>query len=111
MEKNNLPLISIPELARIIDLILKNVVQEYGVSDLRLQNDLYWDVVPDQLYDPTAESVSCELGSLVDDWEFLCSIQKRPDNAIPQMLMHAAPLLQHLSDVVRLPQSPIEGTN
>ena len=52
------------------------------------------------LYDVVHQPQELDCGSLVDDFDFVSAAHKDPDQAIPLVLMHVAPLLKALSRAV-----------
>jgi hypothetical protein len=48
-----------------------------------------------------------DCGSLVDDFDFVAAAHKEPDQAIPLVLMHVAPLLKALSTAVPSYKPPV----
>jgi hypothetical protein len=71
------PIVNISELRRIVDALLTHVEKVHG-PEFRLENDYYWDLDSDVMYDmgKTINKVE-ETGSLGDDWEFLLNYERR----------------------------------
>jgi hypothetical protein len=98
------PVVNIGELRRIVSDLLDHVEAING-PDLRLDQDYYWDVDSDPLYDMTKEMPKADrVGSLGDSWEFLLNLRKQEGDikgAGPSlMLIHAAPLLRYIGEKV-----------
>ena len=81
---------------RILDFISKDL----NISHVELDRNLYWslpqDVRHDMQHTPTAEHV----GSLADDYDFVLAAARDPDQAVPLLLEHVAPLLAELATKV-----------
>jgi hypothetical protein len=96
------PIVKISELRRIVNELLEHVEKVHG-PDFRLEDDYYWDLNSDVIYDIKNEIEKVdEVGSLKDSWEFLFNM--RDENIKEQgpslMLTHAAPLLRYIGKKV-----------
>lgn len=96
------PVVNISELRRIVNDLLEHVESVNG-PELRLDQDYYWDLDSQVMYDVTKQVSNVDLvGSLGDSWEFLLNMR---DEGIKQggpslMLMHAGPLLRYIGEKV-----------
>lgn len=98
------PVVDIGELRRIVNDLLDHVEAING-PELRLDQDYYWDVDSDLLYDMTKDVPKADLvGSLGDSWEFLLNLRKQEGDIKIEgpslMLIHAAPLLRYIGEKV-----------
>lgn len=98
------PVVNIGELRGILNDLLDHVEAING-PDLRLDQDYYWGVDSDLLYDMTKEVPKADrVGSLGDSWEFLLNLRKQEGDikgAGPSlMLIHAAPLLRYIGEKI-----------
>ena len=93
-------------MANEIDLVvLKNVCNEifdYMIDDLKLtkidlQEKLYWTVPQDQRYRLETSPEKCNVGDLTDDFEFVREASIDPDQALPMLFLHVAPILLALA--------------
>jgi hypothetical protein len=98
------PVLNISELRRIVNELLEHVEAVHG-PELRLEQDYYWDLDSEVIYDFTTPISTVELvGSLGDSWEFLSNMREidiRKEGP-SLMLTHAAPLLRYIGEKVGL---------
>lgn len=93
--------INIADLRLVVNRILDYIEHDLEQASVRLDEDNYWDVADEERYRFTKAPENFEHGQLYDDWEFLTSILKEKDQAIPLMLIHVAPLLRRIGEQVR----------
>lgn len=96
------PVVNIGELRRIVNDLLDHAESVNG-PELRLDQDYYWDLDSEVLYDVTKKVSDVDLvGSLGDSWGFLLNLER--DNIKKDgpslMLIHAAPLLRYIGEKV-----------
>lgn len=87
--------VNIDELEKITLLLLSKLRESIGNS-VELNNDFYWDISADELYNPYNEPKSITLGQLIDDLEEIIRLRKS-DDAIPYDLKRLASILKALS--------------
>lgn len=96
-------------MANEIDLIaLKSVCMEifdYMIDDLRLNKielaqRLYWTVPQGERYNLEAHPQKYNVGDLADDFEFVREASVDPDQAVPILFLHVAPILLALATSV-----------
>lgn len=96
------PVVNIPELRRIVDGLLAHVEKVHG-PEFRLEDDYFWDLNSNALYDmkKNIEKVD-EVGSLGDSWEFLLNMRDEDiqEQGPSLMLTHVAPLLRYIGEKV-----------
>ena len=74
MENNSDALrIRLEDLVRVLSIIVGHVETQSG-RETEISQDYYWEVVAEQLYDPTKDPSSFSLGQLSDDWSMLAPI-------------------------------------
>ncbi|SFR94379.1 hypothetical protein SAMN05216570_0977 [Dyella sp. OK004] len=96
------PVVNIGDLRRIVNDLLDHVESVNG-PELRLDQDYYWDLGSEVMYDVTKQVANVDLvGSLGDSWEFLLNMQRDDikQNGPSLMLIHAAPLLRYIGEKV-----------
>lgn len=91
---------------RIFDFIQRDL--ELRVVDL--PENFYRDVAEDDLYGMENQPKQLEFGSLADDMEFVEAAHKDPSQAIPETLLHVAPLLRALATAVPNYKPPTKET-
>lgn len=98
----NNPVVNISDLRRIVNELLEHVEMVNG-PELKLEQDYYWDLDSEAMYNITTGVPEVDLvGSLGDSWEFLVNMLKtdiRQDGP-SLMLTHAAPLLRYIGEKV-----------
>jgi hypothetical protein len=96
------PVVNISVLRRIVNELLEHVETMNG-PELELDQDYYWDIGSDVIYDFTTTVSKVDLvGSLGDSWEFLANMREtniRRDGP-SLMLTHVAPLLRYIGEKV-----------
>lgn len=96
------PVVNIAELRRLVNDLLEHAESING-PELPLDQDYYWELGSDAMYDMTSRVSNVELvGSLGDSWEFLLSMQGDAikEEGPTRMLIHAAPLLRYIGEKV-----------
>lgn len=75
--------ISIRELREVSNSLLDHI-ESLGVTEVDIDEDYYWTIPKEQLYDPARDDVSPSLGQLTDDWNELQLIRRheRPPVAL-----------------------------
>lgn len=89
--------IDIAALQKQVNAIFDHILQIQEVEKVNLEEDYYWHMDNDNLYDVTKDPSNMGIGSLVDDLEFLSGDISDISNTSPLMLMHVAPLLEYLA--------------
>jgi hypothetical protein len=92
--------VSIPELRRVVNLILDHIEHDLGVRQIALDQDDYWHVMSPEKYDLLTNSRNLGIGKLSDDWEFLAKLPDDRQQAVALMLIHVAPLLERIGEQV-----------
>ncbi|HEY9132095.1 MAG TPA: hypothetical protein VIM98_10090 [Dyella sp.] len=94
--------VNISDLRRIVNDLLEHAETVNG-PELRLDQDYYWSLDSDVLYDMTRQPPGADrVGSLGDSWEFLRNMKEQDirTEGPSLMLVHAAPLLHYIGEKV-----------
>lgn len=91
--------IEIEKLREITNLIFDHLHDDVGVHKIKLDNDFYWDIDSEKLYNIESKPDEIDIGRLNDDWEFLLKINSK-EEAVSLMLIHIAPLLKYIGTKV-----------
>lgn len=91
--------IKLPDLRRITDLIFDHIEQDLKISAVPIEEDNYWNVPTEELYDVLKEPAKLDIGQLYDDWEFLTKIQTK-EEAVALMMIHLAPILRYIAEKI-----------
>jgi hypothetical protein len=89
-------MIDIDALRKTVNGILDFIENDLGITKVELKQNYYWSITDDVLYSMNQPPKELAVGSLVDDYDFVLSALKSPDQQLPIMFMHIAPLLQAL---------------
>ncbi len=92
--------VDIKKLKSFIVEIFDFMEKENGMH-IPLKHNLYWKIPYIEKYDLSKEAEISECGSLDDDWEFIEKASNHPEQAIPLMLLHVAPILEVLATQVK----------
>lgn len=96
------PVVNIGELRRILNELLEHVEAVNG-PELRLEQDYYWELGSEVIYDLTTPvSKVDEVGSLGHNWEFLLNLRQSDigQDGHALMLTYAAPPLRYIGEKV-----------
>lgn len=78
-----------------ISLLLFSKLKESKGNEIELRNDFYWDISPDELYNPYEEPQNITLGQLSDDLQELQRLS-RTNDAIAYDLKRISSILKAL---------------
>jgi len=87
--------INIDEIQKITSLLLSKLKESKG-NEIEINNDYYWDISSDELYNPYEEPKNITLGQLSDDLEEVQRLAKS-DDAIVYDLKRLGIILKALS--------------
>lgn len=88
--------INIDELQLILSQQLSRLKESKG-ADIELNNDFYWDIPSEDLYNPYQEPKELTLGQLSDDWQEIKRLTDNQLDAIPYDLKRISNILKALS--------------
>lgn len=91
--------VTIAELQQATNIVFKHL-QDSGVNDFELSEDLYWDIPYDQIHDMTTEPTNLIIGQLFDDLEAIRSIVKGEKEPIAYDLVYLSAILRTIGDTV-----------
>jgi len=89
--------IEIEILRAAIGKLLDHAEQMRG-SSIEVDEDLYWFIPKESMYDPTTDPRQFTLGSLGDDWSEVSAIGKGEKEAFGHALVWASSVLRALGD-------------
>jgi hypothetical protein len=93
--------VEIEKLREIIESILNHISGDLGIAQVELDEDFYWSVDSSFLYKANEKPSNFDLGSLLDDWDFLSDLPNDKDQAVSLMLTHVAPLLRYVGEKIQ----------
>lgn len=83
-----------------IKKIIKTLLVELNSLDIAssftFDEDLYWNILDEELYDAYKDPVGLTMGSLIDDWEFLQPVLNGKREIIDYDLYKLAAILRFL---------------
>ena len=88
--------INIKELQDIITQLTTIFAKKNG-NDIKIENDYYWNLSSEEIYDLTKEPIDFSLGQLTDDWETL-KRATQSDTLVPYDLQRVSKILRALSE-------------
>lgn len=89
--------VNIDELEEIVSLLLKKLKHSKG-KEIELNNDYYWEISNDEVYNPYEEPKNISLGQLSEDINELNRLVNKDDDAIPYDLSRIGNILKALSN-------------
>lgn len=92
--------IQIENLRVMCERIFHFIQNDLGISSVELNRNFYWNLPEDVRYNMEDVPLPQNVGSLVDDYEFIQSAITDKEQALPLMFQHLAPLLEMLSTQV-----------
>lgn len=93
MESKGLSILNIRKIINILsDELEKLEDKDIGI----LEDDLYWNILEDELYNPYHEPSHLTMGSITEDWEFLQKILNGEREMIDYDLYKVASILRFL---------------
>jgi hypothetical protein len=93
--------IKFSDLRKIINSIFDHIEQDLKISSVHIEEDDYWDIFTEDLYNPLKDPAELGLGKLYDDWDFLKNMLSRPrEEAVSLMMIHVAPLLRYIGEKI-----------
>ena len=92
--------IDVADLRLVVERIFDFMQKDLSLQEVALDENYYWQVAEDDLYSIKQAPEQLDVGSLLDDWEFVQSAKLDPEQALPLLLLHVAPLLRALATKV-----------
>ncbi|WP_354644033.1 hypothetical protein [Kitasatospora camelliae] len=86
--------IPLAELRTAVDLLLRRLEAATVARSVPLDQDDFWSVPPDRLYDPTTEPDALTIGQLSASWRHLADLVADPDRAVGHHLVWLADVLR-----------------
>ncbi|MFE7530903.1 hypothetical protein ACFU7Y_35095 [Kitasatospora sp. NPDC057542] len=91
--------LSVPlaELRRSFDVLLCHVEAAAAGDTVALDEDYFWSIPPDKLYDVTREPDDLTIGQLSESWQHLRDLLADPDRALSYHLTWLADVLRAIA--------------
>lgn len=87
--------VNLEEIEKVVSCLLSKLRESKG-NEIELNNDYYWDISEEELYNPYEEPKNITLGQLSDDLEEIQRLNKS-DDAIAYDFKRLASILKALS--------------
>ncbi|MBP2618380.1 hypothetical protein [Chryseobacterium jejuense] len=81
---------------KLIEALVSELEKLNDSDSFAFDNDLYWNIIDEELYDPYKDPTELTMGSLVEDWEFLQKVLDGKREMIDYDLYKLASLLRFL---------------
>lgn len=78
-------------------LIVMDKLETSAEDSFVLDEDLYWNILDEELYNPYSDPKNLTMGSLADDWVFLQNVIKENREMIDYDLVKMAAILKFLA--------------
>lgn len=88
--------VDISNLQYVINILLSKLIERKG-EKIEIENDFYWELTNNELYNPYEEPTEVSLGQLSHNLEALARLEQHSDEAIPYDLNRVATILKALS--------------
>ncbi len=92
--------IDIEKLRLITNQIFDHISCDLKISKVPLEQDYYWNIPSDSLFDVDSTPSELDIGQLFDDLEFLLKTLDNEEQAVSLMFVHLAPLLRYVGEKV-----------
>ncbi|MEU1285287.1 hypothetical protein [Kitasatospora sp. NPDC005856] len=86
--------VSLAELRRSFDLLLRHVEASTGSDTVVLDKDYFWSIPPNDLYDVTREPDDLTIGQHSESWQHLKDVLADPDRVLSYHLTWLADVLR-----------------
>lgn len=73
MNTNKVLRVELSDLRKGLDAVVSHL-ENRGIESVEISDDYYWDISPDQMYNPLEDPTSFELGQLTHDLERISKI-------------------------------------
>lgn len=88
----------IDALRRVVDQIFDFIQRDLNISSIKIDRNFYWSIPEEILFDVAEKPpTSLDVGSLIDDYEFVLEASRDRDQALPLTLLHVVPLLREIA--------------
>lgn len=94
--ENNKPELKKADIKKLIEALLNKLEKLNDSTSFTFNNDLYWNITDEELYDPYKDPKELTMGSLIEDWEFLQNFLDGKREIIDYDLYKIASLIRFL---------------
>ena len=90
--------ININEVSEVVNLLLKELKENINKNEVEVDEDYYWFVNKDELYNPYENPKNLTLGQLSEDWDELKSVLRKEKKLISYDLVKLSVLMRVIGD-------------
>ena len=91
--------VRVAELRQITEMLFEHLESE-GKHEFDIDDDYYWTIGPDQLYNPMTDPKELGLEQLTDNWEWLSRVRNREQEPLAYHLVWLAAILRWIGERV-----------
>ena len=88
--------ISILDIKKLINILSDKLGKLDDNEVVEIREDLYWNILDEELYNPYSEPAKLTMGNLTEDWEFLKKVRDEEREMIDYDLYKLASILKFL---------------
>jgi hypothetical protein len=90
--------IDLRDVREIVIRLLHHIIEERGLTEIDLDSPFYWVVPENKKYNMDERPSAPDVGSLVDDWQFVEAILRDKSSPVAYSLAEIAPLLAFIGE-------------
>jgi hypothetical protein len=91
--------IDLLQVKAVVNRLLDHIIEARGVKVVEIKNSNYWNIPSDAIYD-SEKPTDLDVGSFVDDWEFLSNLLDGNNQPIAYQLTELAPLIRYIGETI-----------
>lgn len=88
--------IDLKQLKEVTNRLLDHLIETRGVTKVSIEQPFYWDLPLPETYDVEEKPPAPDVGSLVDDWEFLSGLLEADADPVAYQLTELTPLIRYI---------------
>ncbi|SRR6266487_367341 len=90
--------LDVEQLRAVVNRLFDHVINSRNIKKLTFSQEFYWNIPSESLYVMDAQPSEFNVGSLVDDWEFVQSVLREGSEPVAYQFTEIAPLLRYLGE-------------
>lgn len=94
--------INLEKLQIVVNQLFDHIIKTRHVNSIKLASNqnYYWQIEPEKLYDISVKPSEFTVGSLADDWDFVSSLLDKNSDPVAYQLTEVAPLLNYIGEAL-----------
>ena len=89
--------------------LLDHLIETHSISTVKVDKNFYWQVPKEKRFDTSAMPAELDVGSLVDDWEFVSNLLREGSSPVAYQLTELGPLLTFVGEKMSAELAPKGG--